>query len=169
MLWSNKSQKTRTRKGISASRRSRTSKGCREEHLLSIPARALMGESLASDTACRSGRPAESILSCLPVQSITNEIMRKEETMSMRFVLLYLCLLMLPESHPPSSKRMPCGAICINPYKHCSGQCMIKHGHLRPHCCSGCRYRWTLSPIELATALKARTHRREQEHKKQDV
>jgi hypothetical protein len=48
-----------------------------------------------------------------------------------------------------SPKKVPeCGSICINMFKHCSGHCTKKRGHVSPHRCGSCRYIWELSMAE---------------------
>jgi hypothetical protein len=77
--------------------------------------------------------------------------------------MFVLSLLFLAVLSMPSQKERRCEEPCRNMYKNCGGYCNKKHGHLVPHCCNTCHFRWSLSPIELAEALHqreaARSHR----------
>jgi hypothetical protein len=72
-------------------------------------------------------------------------------------------LLLLAVFSTPSQKWRRCEATCGNMYKNCGGQCLKKRGHLSPHTCCFCHFKWRLSPEELAEALHlreaARSHR----------
>jgi hypothetical protein len=57
--------------------------------------------------------------------------------------------LSLSSDQGSSPEKVPeCGSVCINMYKHCSGHCTKKRGHVSPHRCGWCRYTWERSVTE---------------------
>ena len=55
-----------------------------------------------------------------------------------------------------SVEDIRCEAVCSNMFKQCGGVCMKKRGHLGPHTCHHCHYRWNLSTEELSQVLAPR-------------